>query len=108
MAASPNAWRHQDGIVLVASQPDEKPRAQYYWDRRAPARWQGYNVRTAWREAEPVDARVGNEAVARLHEASGMVLVAKLGVLLHASRREYYSEIEHREENTPRSEDIAP
>lgn len=86
MAANPGAWRTQDGVVLAKNKAEfDEPHPQWRWRIRAPPEWKDLSVRVAWREATPVDPDVAKRAadggVARYHEPSGMVLVARWGVL---------------------------
>lgn len=79
MAAQPNAYRESDGQVL-----DDYGRthAQNAWDRRTDDEWEGYSVRAAWREAEPVEYRyIKGRAYARYHSEADVILVACLGFL---------------------------
>lgn len=81
MAAQQNgAFRYQDGQVVAPARPDLEPHAQFQWDHRCPAGWEGYSVRIAWREAEDL-GWLGRGKYGRRHEPSGMVLVAQWGFL---------------------------
>lgn len=71
-----NAHRRADGQVVMSDHP------QFRWDQRAPDEWAGYSVRSAWREAEPVETpKTSREDYCRYHDPSGMIIVAHLGCL---------------------------
>ncbi|MFC5970031.1 hypothetical protein ACFPYI_01685 [Halomarina salina] len=77
--ARPNQYREQDGHVMA------HPHIQWMWDQRARREWDGYNVRAAWRQAEPVvTPNTSGAAYARLHVEAAMILVAKWGFLTTA------------------------
>lgn len=84
MSSAPKAYRYQDGQVV------NRAHVQRQWDHRAPAAWDGYSVRAAWREGYPVDPETGGSSDAgvykRYHAASGMLLVAQFGFLQTAVR----------------------
>jgi hypothetical protein len=67
------AYRQQDHQIV------RRGHAQDRWDERCPPGWEGYGVRAAWREAEPVWEAGGGYA--RLHQETGLVLIANYGFL---------------------------
>lgn len=67
------AFRQQDHQILRRSHAQER------WDTRCPAGWEGYSVRAAWREADPVWEAGGGYA--RRHDPTGLVLIANYGFL---------------------------
>lgn len=80
---TPNAFVQDDAQVLVCPGKGKRPHAQYQWDWRADDEWQGYSVRAAWREGEPVDfpGSSGTCVYDRYHSESQMVLIASYGLL---------------------------
>lgn len=72
-------YRQQDGQVLWAPGPGRPPHPEYQWRRRAPEEWEDLSVRVAWREGDPIDW-AGN-TYARIHEPSGMLLIAEYGCI---------------------------
>ena len=68
-------WQRQDGQIVY---PDAH--VQERWDERAPPAWEGFSVRAAWTDGEPVEFGDA-EVAARVHAASGMLLVSRLGFL---------------------------
>lgn len=83
------AYREQDGVVVAKRHRGvTDSHAQYQWNSRVPdQQWEGYPVRTAWREAVPrPDHGAGEGAVARHHLPADMVLIAEYGILQTAYR----------------------
>lgn len=79
LAKQPDAFRQQDGQALFSPGQDKRPHPEFRWRRRAPDELEDMNVRAAWREAEPVDWPGGSYA--RIHEPSGMLLIAEWGFI---------------------------
>jgi hypothetical protein len=77
----PNAFRRQDGQVVTAPAPGLDSHPQYRWRQRAPAEYRDRNVRSVWREADPLDAHWSGETYGRIHEPSGMLLIAEWGFI---------------------------
>lgn len=67
------AYREQDHQIV------RREHAQKRWDKRCPDGWEGYPVRMAWREADPVWEAGGGYA--RRHDPTGLVLIANYGFL---------------------------
>lgn len=77
-----DAYRRQDSVVINIPEWADHWRhshVQEQWDKRSPDEWTGYSVRAAWREAQSAWSTQGGYA--RVHEESGMMLIAEHGVL---------------------------
>lgn len=65
-------FRLQDGHIIHGS-----GHVRDQWDRRCDDGWEGYELRAAWREAEPVDVSIASGSYyCRYHVESKMILVA--------------------------------
>ncbi|GAA3882858.1 hypothetical protein [Haloarcula argentinensis] len=73
-------YQHQDSQIVRKSHPREM------WDQRCDPEWEGANLRAMWREAETVVYAGLEESYYRYHEASGMMLVARWGMIQTAYR----------------------
>lgn len=74
-------WQHQDGLPVVHDTGCAQSYPQHRWNMRCPDGWEGYPVRVAWREAEPVPIVEVTHKSRRYHSPSGMLLVADSGFL---------------------------
>jgi hypothetical protein len=73
-----DAWAQQDGVIICEPQSERRSHIGHRWDERCQPGWEGYDVRSAWRESEPVDYG-DDEVAARLHAEAGVLLVVELG-----------------------------
>ena len=79
------AWKTQDGMRLRGEcNGHERTHPGRQWDRRCPDGWEGYPLRVAWREAVPVAQPAGPMKTARVHVATELLLLAKLGAIVTA------------------------
>ena len=79
------AWKTQDGMRLRGEcRGHERTHPGRQWDRRCPEGWEGYPLRVAWREAVPVAHPSDPETTARVHVATELLLLAKLGAIVTA------------------------
>lgn len=75
---TPDAWTDQDGVIVTTPQSERRSHIGHRWDERCRPGWEGYDIRQAWREGEPVSYG-DDEVAARLHAEAGLVLVVELG-----------------------------
>jgi hypothetical protein len=80
LAAQPNAHRHQDGQALFSPGKGKQPHPEYRWPQRAPDGHEEMNLRAAWREGDSIGTDSGS-TYGRLHEPSGMLLIAEYGFI---------------------------
>jgi len=85
LAKQSDAFRQQDGQILFAPGEGKLPHPEWRWQKRAPEGLEDFNVRAAWREGRPV-SWPGDGGYARLHEETGMLLVADYGCIVTVVR----------------------
>lgn len=72
-AGRPNAYRQADTQIVI-------PHARHAWNTRTQR--PGYNLRLAWREAQPIEYPSARAtSYARYHDGEDVVLIARLGFL---------------------------
>lgn len=77
------AYRRQDGHAVFSTHPDSEPHPQWRLPQRADGRYSQEDVRVLWGEAVPIDyPHAHNEAYARYHEATELVLIAEYGFIV--------------------------
>lgn len=92
-AARGGEYRRQDWQAIfhlreTRGQVAKESRAQQQWHDRAPAEYEEYPIRMAWRQAEPIDA-YGDTSYARRHPEAGMIILAKWGFIYTAFPEEW-------------------